>query len=42
TTPHGIDLSSGVERAPGDKDVERVALLVEQVRGGGTEKRREI
>jgi phosphoribosylanthranilate isomerase len=25
--PDGIDLSSGVERSPGDKDLERVALL---------------
>lgn len=29
--PDGIDLSSGVERAPGDKDLERVALLFEQL-----------
>lgn len=27
--PQGIDISSGVERSPGDKDVERVAILME-------------
>lgn len=31
--PNGIDLSSGVERSPGDKDLDKVALLLEQVRG---------
>jgi len=29
--PHGIDLSSGVERSPGDKDLDRVALLFSQL-----------
>lgn len=29
--PNGIDLSSGVERAPGDKDLEKVAQLFEQL-----------
>lgn len=29
--PHGIDLSSGVERAPGDKDLVKVAQLFEQL-----------
>jgi phosphoribosylanthranilate isomerase len=29
--PHGIDLSSGVERSPGDKDLQKVAQLFEQV-----------
>ena len=31
TTPDGIDLSSGVEHSPGDKDLERVALLFQQL-----------
>ena len=30
--PQGIDLSSGVERAPGDKDLAQVARLFEQLR----------
>jgi phosphoribosylanthranilate isomerase len=30
--PNGIDLSSGVERSPGDKDLERVTRLFEKVR----------
>lgn len=30
--PHGIDLSSGVERAPGDKDLTKVAQLFEQLK----------
>lgn len=30
--PSGIDLSSGVERAPGDKDLDKVGLLFERVR----------
>ncbi|ELR96980.1 phosphoribosylanthranilate isomerase [Gloeocapsa sp. PCC 73106] len=30
--PDGIDLSSGVERSPGDKDLERVARLFEQLK----------
>jgi phosphoribosylanthranilate isomerase len=29
--PNGIDLSSGVERSPGDKDLDKVALLFEKV-----------
>ncbi|MEQ8957763.1 MAG: phosphoribosylanthranilate isomerase [Coleofasciculus sp. C2-GNP5-27] len=29
--PDGIDLSSGVERSPGDKDLDKVALLFEQI-----------
>jgi phosphoribosylanthranilate isomerase len=29
--PQGIDLSSGVERAPGDKDLQRVAQLFDQL-----------
>lgn len=35
--PSGIDLSSGVERAPGDKDLDKVALLFERLgsRGAG-------
>lgn len=32
--PDGIDLSSGVERSPGDKDVEKVARLFEQLHAG--------
>jgi len=31
TPPVGVDASSGVERAPGDKDLERVAALVAAV-----------
>jgi phosphoribosylanthranilate isomerase len=30
--PTGIDLSSGVERSPGDKDLDKVAKLFEKVR----------
>lgn len=30
--PSGIDLSSGVERSPGDKDLAQVALLFEKLR----------
>lgn len=30
--PNGIDLSSGVERAPGDKDLTKVAHLFEQLK----------
>jgi phosphoribosylanthranilate isomerase len=33
--PDGIDLSSGVEVAPGDKDLEAVAALFRTVRSGG-------
>ncbi len=29
--PHGLDLSSGVEHAPGDKDLAKVACLFEQL-----------
>ncbi|NLQ06260.1 phosphoribosylanthranilate isomerase [Cylindrospermopsis raciborskii] len=29
--PHGIDLSSGVERSPGDKDLDKVALLFSRI-----------
>ena len=35
--PSGIDLSSGVERAPGDKDLTKVALLFEKLRRGTTQ-----
>lgn len=31
--PDGIDLSSGVERSPADKDLEKVKLLVEKLQG---------
>ncbi|NMG21285.1 phosphoribosylanthranilate isomerase [Brasilonema bromeliae] len=31
-TPSGIDLSSGVERAPGDKNLDKVAKLFEKLR----------
>lgn len=31
-SPNGIDLSSGVERAPGDKDLDKVAKLFEQLK----------
>lgn len=31
--PNGIDLSSGVEKAPGDKDLERVNQLFKALRG---------
>ncbi|MFY8149557.1 MAG: phosphoribosylanthranilate isomerase [Prochlorococcaceae cyanobacterium] len=31
--PDGLDASSGVERTPGDKDLERVRALVRQVKG---------
>jgi phosphoribosylanthranilate isomerase len=30
--PQGIDLSSGVERSPGDKDIKKVAHLFEQLK----------
>ena len=32
-SPDGIDLSSGIERSPGDKDLERVRSLFEQLKG---------
>ncbi|MEM9923148.1 MAG: phosphoribosylanthranilate isomerase [Cyanobacteria bacterium P01_D01_bin.50] len=35
--PTGIDLSSGVEKAPGDKDLDKVRLLFEQLREWGNE-----
>ncbi|MEM9772795.1 MAG: phosphoribosylanthranilate isomerase [Cyanobacteria bacterium P01_D01_bin.73] len=31
-TPNGIDLSSGVERSPGNKDLEKVAQLFQELR----------
>lgn len=31
--PDGVDLSSGVERSPGDKDLDKVAHLFEQLSG---------
>jgi phosphoribosylanthranilate isomerase len=31
--PDGIDLSSGVEVKPGDKDLDKVALLFKKLRG---------
>lgn len=34
--PHGIDLSSGVERAPGDKDLDQVARLFSQLCRGAS------
>ncbi|MGC1392812.1 MAG: phosphoribosylanthranilate isomerase, partial [Coleofasciculaceae cyanobacterium] len=30
--PQGIDLSSGVERSPGDKDLDKVALLFKNLK----------
>lgn len=33
--PHGIDLSSGVELSPGDKDLNKVALLFERLNSLG-------
>ncbi|MEZ4338969.1 MAG: phosphoribosylanthranilate isomerase, partial [Sandaracinaceae bacterium] len=30
--PHGVDVASGVERAPGDKDLARVRRFVERAR----------
>lgn len=30
--PNGVDLSSGVERAPGDKDLDKVALLFQSLK----------
>ena len=34
-SPDGIDLSSGVERSPGNKDLDKVAQLFEQLQQGG-------
>jgi phosphoribosylanthranilate isomerase len=34
-TPTGLDASSGVERSPGDKDLDQVAALVAAVRDSG-------
>lgn len=34
--PTGLDASSGVERAPGDKDLVKVGALVQAVRRGGS------
>lgn len=31
--PSGIDVSSGVERSPGDKDLDKVALLLQRILG---------
>ncbi|MGC1247988.1 MAG: N-(5'-phosphoribosyl)anthranilate isomerase, partial [Spirulinaceae cyanobacterium] len=31
--PKGIDLSSGVERSPGDKDLAKVAALFSKLNG---------
>lgn len=33
-SPNGIDLSSGVERSPGDKDLEKVRQLFEHIKTG--------
>lgn len=33
--PSGIDLSSGVERSPGEKDLEKVAHLFEKIKNSG-------
>ena len=34
-TPHGVDLSSGVEHSPGDKNLAEVARLLSQLQTGG-------
>ena len=34
-TPHGVDLSSGVEYSPGDKNLPEVARLLSQLQSGG-------
>ncbi|MCG8368436.1 MAG: phosphoribosylanthranilate isomerase [Pseudanabaenales cyanobacterium] len=34
-SPDGVDLSSGVEKSPGDKALEKVALLFERLRQSG-------
>jgi phosphoribosylanthranilate isomerase len=39
--PHGIDLSSGVERSPGDKDLAQVAKLMQVLRRQEAEGRRQ-
>lgn len=36
-SPHGIDLSSGVELAPGNKDLHQVAKLFSQLRRGAVQ-----
>ncbi|MCA9679981.1 MAG: N-(5'-phosphoribosyl)anthranilate isomerase, partial [Myxococcales bacterium] len=35
--PWAVDVASGVERAPGIKDPDRVAAFVAAARGAGTE-----
>ena len=37
--PDGIDLSSGVERSPGDKDLAKVRLLFQVIAGKREEER---
>lgn len=39
TKPHGIDLSSGVEHAPGDKDLHQVARLFAQLQRHDAQRR---
>lgn len=40
--PSGIDLSSGVERSPGDKDLDKVAQLFEKVRSHRIETKEQL